>query len=173
MPDGIAYNKITAEWLAEQGFTVTPDDKLGLEENREKPDFLCKKDDLEFWVEVKKISLPERIEFQGWCFGEFKSREARVKTPGRGLVKVAENTSEKDIKVALSMADKVLSGEVLSPVKDAQHYVVIPKDPVEGYNEFVQIQYETNKGEEVLHSVKSISGKYSRMYLGNDISMGY
>lgn len=171
MPDGLKYNEITTKWLEGQGFAVTAEDKLGLEKNQEKPDFLCEKNGQKFWVEVKAVSLPERIKFQRWCLDEFKSREAKIKVPGRVFIKVADKTSEKDIKISLRMVDRVLSDEILSPVEDARHYVVVPKDPVPDYNEFVQIEYETNDGKEVLHSIKSLSEKYSRMYLGRDLRL--
>lgn len=172
MSDGLTYNQKTADWLNRQGFEVTPEDQLGLDEKRDKPDFLCKKDNSDFWVEVKSISTPDRIGFQGWCFDEFRCRAKKEKTFGRVFVTVADETSEKDIKIAVSMVSRVLSGKILSPTENAKHYVMIPKDPVPSYNEFIQLEYETSEGKEVLHAVRSLSEKYSRSYLGNILEMG-
>jgi hypothetical protein len=169
MTEGLKYNEATEYWLREQGFMVVREDELGLAEKTKKPDFLCKLGNCEFWMEVKSIELPERHTFHGRCYDEFKKRESSVLNPSRAFVTVADNTSDKDIKVALSLVSQVLLQEDLSSAENLKHYVEIPKDPVDGYNEFVRIEYETDEGKEVLHSVKSLSNKYSRRFLGSNI----
>ena len=176
MIDGLSYNDKTADWLNGQGFMVTTDSELKLDTGTKNPHFLCKKNGHSFWVEVKTVDYPKRHEFQKWCRDEFDSRKKIVTVPGEIYVMVTLNIPkkdlQKDIRKALSMVNKVLSNTSLSTLENTKHYVVIPKDPVPSFNEFIQIKYETNEGKELLYAVKSECGKYSRAYLGDSLKFG-
>ena len=169
MSDGLKFNSETENWLEKQGCIVTPEDKLGLEEGEQKPDFLCEKDGVSFWVEVKSIDIPEWFQDQIQYYDKFKSNEKKVKKPGKAFIKIADKITEKQIKVILQMIDNVLSLPSFPLNKGENHYVIIPKNPLPAYNEFINIEYETSRGKEILYSVKSKLGKYSRNGLGREL----
>ncbi|CAI2718670.1 hypothetical protein [Nitrospina watsonii] len=173
MSDGLKYNNKAQKWFENQGVKVIPEKDLGLDLKKDNPDFLCSKDEQEFWVEVKSIDLPERVQALGDYFDKFKSRESKITSPGRGLVTITPETTQRDIKFAVSLIDRVLSKVDLSSNENIQYHVVIPKDPVPDYNKFVRIEYQVIEEEgigeitEYLFCVKSQLGKYSRCYLGD------
>jgi hypothetical protein len=173
MSDGLKYNEKAKQWFEGQGFSVTPEEELGLDSDRPKPDFLCSKEGREFWVEVKSIDLPESVQELGDYSKEFVSREHKIKKHGRGFVTINPGITQRDIKWAVNLIDRVLSEVDLSSNENIQHYVVIHKDPVPNYNEFVRIEYPVMGGAgevaEVLYSVKSQSGTYGRCDFGGDL----
>lgn len=136
---------------------------------------MCSKDGQEFWVEVKSIDSPKGAQKSAINFDEFRSGVATIKSLGGGFVITTLKMTNRDIKCAVKLIDRVLSEVDLNRDDKARYFVIIPEDPVPNYNEFVRIEYQiiNNTGEfvEVLYSVKSQSGKYSRCDLGCDLSL--
>ena len=131
------------------------------------PDFYCT-GRIALWVEVKSLAVPKEIEVSGRALQWFRERSETVRYHGKAFAVVSDDMSQRDVKLALRIVDRLLGrmkGQEASP---GRVFIVIPKDPE--YDRFVRIEAQSDSGLEVYHCCRSASGKYGRPFLGGEIS---
>lgn len=121
----------------------------------QKPDFFCTgKESL--WVEVKTLGDTPLDEKRDHLYKAFKDRESSVSAKGSAHASASEYATEKDIKVALKLAEILLTEWKEKTWRRA--FSLIPFDPI--YEKTIKLTFESEEGPVIVLSCESETGKY-------------
>ncbi len=123
----------------------------------QKPDFFCTgKESL--WVEVKTLGDTPLDEKRAYFWKAFKERESSVLAEGSAYASASEYATEKDIKVALKLAEILLTEWKVREQPWRRAFSLIPFDPI--YERNIKLIFESKEGLVIVLSCESETGKY-------------
>lgn len=150
------FNRQAEEFLVSAGFQCEAEpDWIAV---GRKPDFFCT-GPLDLWIEVKSLARP----------GESKSLQRIIEylirfggkvDRGRAFAFISDAADEKDAKLALNLAKHALSSFEFTDLANA--VIIVPEDP--DLSDIININYNGQKGKNILVSYRSISGNYGYPY---------
>jgi hypothetical protein len=152
----LTFNEAAESLLSESGFSCEPEPDWV---KGKVPDFFCT-GRAQMWVEVKSLDDPKELAVPADALRWFQKYAHRVQNTGSALAFVADDVSQRDLKVALAIADDALA-EMHERAREATRTcAIIPSDP--DYGEHVRISAPVRDGVEIFQCCKSINGKYGR-----------
>jgi hypothetical protein len=151
----LQYNHEAEQLLSEQGYYCEPEPAWV---DGEVPDFLCR-GKAELWVEVKSFREPD-LEAAGRVAEWLNEQSHKFQATGRADAFISDETSQKDIKHVLRLADRALQEAAASGAPPHRLYAVVPSNPE--YDRFIKINLQMQDEEEILYSCRSSTGRYGR-----------
>jgi len=123
----------------------------------QKPDFFCtgKKS---LWVEVKTLGDTPLDEKRAHLWKSLKHRESSVSAKGSAYASASEYATEKDIKVALKLAEILITEWKERKQTWGHAFSLIPFDPI--YENNIKLTFESDEGPVTVLSCESETGKY-------------
>lgn len=142
-------------FLKSQGFNCQREPSWVLQGR--KPDFFCE-GQVSLWVEVKTLSDTEQDRKQTYLWEEVRTRAPSVRAHGVALALASIKAKNKDVKIALALAQRLLSGYEATNETWRRAFVVVPSDPI--YNSIARLTVEEEQGPVRIISCESRSGRY-------------
>lgn len=128
----------------------------------QKPDFFCTGKE-SFWVEVKTLGDIPLDKKRAYLWETLKESESIVLAKGSAYASASEYATAKDIKVALKLAEILLTEWKEREQTWWRAFSLIPFDPIYGKN--IKLTFEGDEGPVIVLSCESETGKYELLSL--------